>query len=230
MVTVTIPSFKLADGVTVYAVSTSNAGAAERVAWHRFQEFGDLRADLKALAPELVAGVDLPSKILGTDPAGRMPKLEVFVRGVNERVAAAEPSRAREQAQAMVEEFLSPTVQTIGRAGKTPATSGARAGGAVAVPAPAATAAAAAGDRDRDIAADDFIFVKVLGTGASGRVVLSRHRVTRQLFALKILDKQGMSAANKKNNAMERRLLEKVGRPACVCLRVPACVCMCVLA
>jgi serine/threonine protein kinase len=55
--------------------------------------------------------------------------------------------------------------------------------------------------------------IKLLGTGAFGKVVLARHLATGNTFAIKVLDKKSMSEGDKINTWSERTVLNKVAHP-----------------
>ena len=98
----------------------------------------------------------------------------------------------------------------------------------VASPRSAATAAAVGVRRDFTMAAhvpaiavqqqssmsiDEFEVIKLLGTGAFGKVVLVRHTRTQQVFATKVLDKISMSPSDQVHTWTERTVLNKVVHP-----------------
>jgi tRNA A-37 threonylcarbamoyl transferase component Bud32 len=68
------------------------------------------------------------------------------------------------------------------------------------------------GDNKR-VSPRDFEVVKLLGTGAFGKVVLARHHTTRKMYAIKVLDKKGMSEADKVNTWAERTVLNQLTHP-----------------
>ena len=59
----------------------------------------------------------------------------------------------------------------------------------------------------------EFEVLKLLGTGAFGKVVLARHLSTGNTFAIKVLDKKSMTEGDKINTWSERTVLNKVAHP-----------------
>jgi hypothetical protein len=60
---------------------------------------------------------------------------------------------------------------------------------------------------------DNYAFLKVIGKGTYGKVVLSRHRKTGELFALKCLKKEEIRGRNITNLKNEKAILEKISHP-----------------
>ena len=72
----------------------------------------------------------------------------------------------------------------------------------------------------RRVTVNDFQIVRLLGQGAFGQVLLVRKRDTKQLYAMKILNKQQLRELNQIAHAQtERRLLEVLDHPFIVKLR-----------
>jgi serine/threonine protein kinase len=69
----------------------------------------------------------------------------------------------------------------------------------------------------------DFDIVKLLGTGAFGKVVLAQNKTTQKLFAIKVLDKKGMSEGDKNNTWAERLVLNEVCGRCCRPVSVGSC-------
>jgi hypothetical protein len=103
-VEIAVPSYKTnRDGVLVYSIETrqqvaSRSGGVFRssgteVVTHRFSDFVLLRKRLASIDRKVVAGLKLPSKISHTDPAERRPKLQTFLREVNQRMPSHAASR-----------------------------------------------------------------------------------------------------------------------------------------
>jgi protein-serine/threonine kinase len=60
----------------------------------------------------------------------------------------------------------------------------------------------------------DFESLKVLGTGTYGKVMLVRHKVTRKLYAMKVLKIKVIKEKNQvEHTKTERRVLEKLDHP-----------------
>lgn len=67
---------------------------------------------------------------------------------------------------------------------------------------------------------DDFELLKVLGRGSFGKVMQVRHKVTREIFAMKILKKSAILARNQvEHTKSERRILESLQHPFLMTLR-----------
>jgi len=67
---------------------------------------------------------------------------------------------------------------------------------------------------------DDFERLKVLGRGSFGKVMMVRHKVTREIYAMKILKKSSIMARNQvEHTKSERRILESLQHPFLVTLR-----------
>lgn len=57
----------------------------------------------------------------------------------------------------------------------------------------------------------DFILLKTISSGAYGKVILARKKATKDLFAIKVLDKEMMVEKNVADFVMnERDILNKV--------------------
>ncbi|XP_029838602.2 serine/threonine-protein kinase Sgk1 isoform X1 [Ixodes scapularis] len=61
----------------------------------------------------------------------------------------------------------------------------------------------------------DFEFLKVIGKGSFGRVMLARHKVERKLYAVKVLQKKMILKRNERNHIMSERnvLLKNLHHP-----------------
>ena len=61
---------------------------------------------------------------------------------------------------------------------------------------------------------EDFAFIKVLGKGAFGKVMLCRERLTNQLYAMKIVKKDVVIRRNQVDNIKtEKRVLQRTNHP-----------------
>jgi RAC serine/threonine-protein kinase len=67
---------------------------------------------------------------------------------------------------------------------------------------------------------DNFEFLKVLGKGTFGKVIMCREKATNQLFAMKVLKKQALVKKNAVALTMtEKRVLQRVNHPFLLSLR-----------
>lgn len=65
-------------------------------------------------------------------------------------------------------------------------------------------------EQKNEISINDFILIKTLSKGAYGKVILARKKNTKDLFAIKVLDKGKMIAKNVIKYVMnERDILNK---------------------
>ncbi|KAM3141388.1 hypothetical protein pb186bvf_006506 [Paramecium bursaria] len=66
-------------------------------------------------------------------------------------------------------------------------------------------------DSNKKIGLQDFEFIKVLGRGSFGKVVLIRKKDSQELYAVKILRKSLLTSQKSKQNALqEKRILQKI--------------------
>ena len=57
----------------------------------------------------------------------------------------------------------------------------------------------------------DFQIIKVIGTGAYGKVVLGRHNESKKIYAIKILNKLKIVKKGQTNHILsERRILQQI--------------------
>lgn len=62
--------------------------------------------------------------------------------------------------------------------------------------------------KPNELTRDDFIFLKLLGSGAHAKVYLARKRDNNQLFAIKVLDKKELNKKKQVNGTkVERKIL-----------------------
>lgn len=65
---------------------------------------------------------------------------------------------------------------------------------------------------------DDLDLIRVIGIGNSGRVYLAQHKITRQTYALKAMDKTKIKHAKQLNHTKnELKVLKSIRHPFCTC-------------
>lgn len=60
-------------------------------------------------------------------------------------------------------------------------------------------------EQKNDISINDFILIKTISKGAYGKVILARKKNTKDLFAIKVLDKEKMIEKNVIQYVMNER-------------------------
>jgi serine/threonine protein kinase len=62
-------------------------------------------------------------------------------------------------------------------------------------------------ENNRKVTINDFVLMKVLAAGAYGKVILSRKKNTKDLFAIKVLEIQKMRAKNCEETIMNEKMI-----------------------